>query len=142
MAYSAYDRLLMGSPLRRRGVGKVTVAVLLLLLGFAALTQLSLFAGMRPDVESVFLRALVLSTLLSLVPIAVLRFLDRRERESPWLMAGDRYRVPAREGLVVIARDGGVLAYEIDGKERGLLGTPGEILVGRPLDIATLEKKS
>jgi Predicted membrane protein len=87
MAYSAYDRLLMGSPLRRRGVGKVTVAVLLLLLGFAALTQLSLFAGMRPDVESVFLRTLVLSTLLSLVPIAVLRFLDRRERESPWLMA-------------------------------------------------------
>jgi cytoskeleton protein RodZ len=58
------------------------------------------------------------------------------------LMAGDRYRVPAREGLVVIARDGGVLAYEIDGKERGFLGTPGEILVGRPLDIATLEKKS
>jgi hypothetical protein len=43
---------------------------------------------------------------------------------------------------VVIARDGGVLAYEIDGKERGFLGTPGEILVGRPLDIATLEKKS
>jgi hypothetical protein len=58
------------------------------------------------------------------------------------LMAGDRYRVPAREGLVVSARDGGVLAYEIDGKERGFLGTPGEILVGRPLDIATLEKKS
>jgi cytoskeleton protein RodZ len=57
------------------------------------------------------------------------------------LMAGDRYRVPARDGLVVIARDGGLLAYEIDGKERGLLGTPGEILVGRPLDIATLGKK-
>jgi cytoskeleton protein RodZ len=56
------------------------------------------------------------------------------------LMAGDRYQVPEREGLVVIARDGGLIAYEIDGKERGLLGTPGEILVGRPLDIATLEK--
>lgn len=57
------------------------------------------------------------------------------------LMAGDRYQVPNREGLVVIARDGGLLSYEIDGKERGLLGTPGEILVGRPLDIATLQKK-
>jgi cytoskeleton protein RodZ len=57
------------------------------------------------------------------------------------LMAGDRYRVPNRDGLVVIARDGGLLAYEIDGKERGLLGTPGEILVGRPLDITSLEKK-
>ena len=57
------------------------------------------------------------------------------------LMAGDSYRVPSREGLVVIARDGGLLTYEIDGKARGLLGTPGEILVGRPLDIATLEGK-
>ena len=56
------------------------------------------------------------------------------------LMAGDSYRVPSREGLVVIARDGGLLSYEIDGKERGLLGTAGEILVGRPLDIATLDK--
>jgi hypothetical protein len=83
MAYSAYDRLLMGSPLRRRGIGKVTVAVLLLLLGFAALTQLSLFAGMRPDVESVFLRALVLSTLLSLVPIAVLRFSRSTRTRKP-----------------------------------------------------------
>ena len=57
------------------------------------------------------------------------------------LMGGDRYRVPDRDGLVVIARDGGLLAYEIDGKERGLLGRAGEILVGRPLDIATLETK-
>jgi cytoskeleton protein RodZ len=57
------------------------------------------------------------------------------------LMAGDRYQVPNKDGLVVIARDGGLLSYEIDGKERGLLGTPGEILVGRPLDIATLAAK-
>jgi len=57
------------------------------------------------------------------------------------LMAGDRYQVPNKAGLVVIARDGGLLSYEIDGKDRGLLGTPGEILVGRPLDLATLAAK-
>jgi cytoskeleton protein RodZ len=51
------------------------------------------------------------------------------------LMKGDTYRVPNREGLVVIARDGGLLSYVIDGKEKGILGTPGEILVGRPLDL-------
>ena len=51
------------------------------------------------------------------------------------LMKGDTYRVPNREGLVVIARDGGLLSYVIDGKEKGILGTPGEILVGRSLDI-------
>ncbi len=51
------------------------------------------------------------------------------------LMKGDTYRVPNREGLVVIARDGGLLSYLIDGKEKGILGTPGEILVGRSLDL-------
>jgi len=57
------------------------------------------------------------------------------------LMPGDNYRVPDQEGLVVIARDGGLLAYEIDGKDYGILGTPGEILVGRSLDLKTLEKR-
>ncbi len=51
------------------------------------------------------------------------------------LMKGDTYHVPDREGLVVIARDGGLLSYVIDGEEKGVLGTPGEILVGRPLDL-------
>lgn len=55
------------------------------------------------------------------------------------LMKGDTYRVPDREGLVVIARDGGLLTYMIDGKEKGILGTPGEILVGRSLDIKSFE---
>ncbi len=55
------------------------------------------------------------------------------------LMKGDTYRVPDRDGLVVIARDGGLLSYVIDGKEKGVLGTPGEILVGRPLDLKALE---
>jgi cytoskeleton protein RodZ len=57
------------------------------------------------------------------------------------LRGGDTYSVPDRQGLVVIARDGGLLSYIIDGKERGVLGTPGQILVGQPLDIATLEKR-
>ena len=57
------------------------------------------------------------------------------------LRAGDRYRVPAKDGLIAIARDGGLLAFEIDGKERGVLGPVGEILVGRSLDIKALEKK-
>ena len=55
------------------------------------------------------------------------------------LMKGDTYRVPNREGLVVIARDGGLLSYIIDGKEKGILGTPGEILVGRSLDLTSFK---
>jgi cytoskeleton protein RodZ len=54
------------------------------------------------------------------------------------LMAGDRFKVPNQEGLVVIARDGGLLTYEIDGEKLGSLGTPGEIIVNRKLDISEL----
>src|SRR5262245_47254149 len=82
-----YDPLLMGSPLRQRGVCKVISAALLALLAFASLIQLSVVAGMRPDIAGVFVKALMLSSLLAVVPLAVLWFLDRRERETPWLFA-------------------------------------------------------
>ncbi len=58
------------------------------------------------------------------------------------LLTGDSYRVPDRQDLVIIARDGGLLSVEIDGVAKGSLGTPGEILVGRPLDIESLAAKS
>jgi RsiW-degrading membrane proteinase PrsW (M82 family) len=57
------------------------------ILAFAALVQLIVFTGMPPGVLSVFVRALALSSLLALVPLAILWFLDRRERENPWLFA-------------------------------------------------------
>jgi RsiW-degrading membrane proteinase PrsW (M82 family) len=59
----------------------------LVILAFATLVQLLVFTGMPPRLFSVFLRALALSSLLALVPLAMLWFLDRRERESPWLFA-------------------------------------------------------
>ena len=81
------DRLLMGSQLRRSGVCRVICAVLLALLAFATLVHLNMLASMRSDVASVFYRALALSSVLAAVPLAVLWFLDRRERETPWLFA-------------------------------------------------------
>jgi protease PrsW len=77
----------MGSPLRRGGVSKAITAALLVILAFATLVQLAVFTGMPPGLFSVFLRALALSSLLALVPLSILWFLDRRERESPWLFA-------------------------------------------------------
>ena len=85
MTHSGYDRLFMGSPLRRSGVSKVIAAALLAILALATLVQLVVFIGMPPGLFSVFLRALALSSLLALVPLAILWFLDRRERETPWL---------------------------------------------------------
>jgi protease PrsW len=87
VAHPEYDRLLMGSPLRRRGVCLAVGAVLLVLLAGATLVYLSFLAGLRPDVATVFYRALGLSSLLAIMPLAVLWFLDRRERETPSLFA-------------------------------------------------------
>jgi RsiW-degrading membrane proteinase PrsW (M82 family) len=39
------------------------------------------------DIAGVFLKALTLSGVLAIVPLAVLRFLDRRERENAWVLA-------------------------------------------------------
>jgi cytoskeleton protein RodZ len=57
------------------------------------------------------------------------------------LNPGDSYRVPDQEGLVVLTRDGGRVAFSIDGVEKGLLGTPGEIITGSSLSIEELQKK-
>ncbi len=87
VSHPSYDRLLKGSPLRRSGVCLGICAALLALLAVASLVHLGLLAGMRSDVASVFFRALALSSGLAAVPLTVLWFLDRRERENPWLFA-------------------------------------------------------
>src|SRR5438034_9679144 len=87
LSHPDYDRLLMGSPLRRPGVCVTSGVALLAVLSIAASLQLGLIRAMRPDIASVFFRALCLSSLLATVPIAMLWFLDRRERETPWLFA-------------------------------------------------------
>ena len=88
MSHPDYDRLLMGSPLRRTGVSKAITIVLLAILAFATLIQLVVFTGMPPNLFNVFLRALALSSLLALVPLAILWFLDRREREFSLVIRG------------------------------------------------------
>ena len=81
------DRLLMGSPLRRSGVSRAIIYVLLAVLIFATLIHLSFLASLGEGLFPVFMRALALSTLLATVPVTILWFLDRRERETPWLFA-------------------------------------------------------
>lgn len=81
------DRLLHGSPLRRRGPCLAIGAALLGVLATAAFIQLGLLSGLRADVARVFHAALAASTALAVVPVAILWYLDRRERETPWLFA-------------------------------------------------------
>jgi protease PrsW len=82
-----FDPLLMDSPLRRPRTCRRIIAFLVLVLAFSVFIHSGLFASMRPDVAAVFLRALALSTVLASVPLALLWYLDRRERETPWLFA-------------------------------------------------------
>jgi len=89
------DQILMGSPLRRPGTSKVVCAALIGILVFATIVNLALLAGLGADVLSVFDRALARSTALASVPLSVLWFLDRRERESPLLFASRSFGADA-----------------------------------------------
>ena len=84
---AGHDRLAIGPPLRRSRPCLVICALLVAVLAFATFVQLSLFANMRLDVAQVFLRALAQSTILAIVPLTLLWFLDRRERATPLLFA-------------------------------------------------------
>ena len=84
---STANRLFVGSPLRRRRSALITISVLLAALTFSSVQILGILANLRRDAAPVFGVALVASTLLSIIPIAILGFLDRRERESPWAIA-------------------------------------------------------
>jgi RsiW-degrading membrane proteinase PrsW (M82 family) len=79
--------LAISSPLRRPRVARVTTVCLGLLLLLASLVICAAVGSLGTDATRVFFAALALSTLLAAMPVAVLWFLDRRERESPWVFA-------------------------------------------------------
>jgi protease PrsW len=81
------DSLRMAAPLRRRSISITAAALMLSLLVVATFVHLGLLVSARGEVVQVFVRALLLSSALSLVPLWVLWSLDRRERETPWIFA-------------------------------------------------------
>ncbi len=81
-------RALAGSALRTPEVGRRFVRWMLFLLSITFLGQLAIFSGMSLSASRVYALGLILATLSSLPAIALIRYLDRRERESPWLLSG------------------------------------------------------
>jgi RsiW-degrading membrane proteinase PrsW (M82 family) len=73
----------LASPLRRPRVARAIAWVLGLLLALAALVICAVVGGLGSAATGVFLRALALSSALALLPVSILWFLDRREREAP-----------------------------------------------------------
>jgi RsiW-degrading membrane proteinase PrsW (M82 family) len=77
----------LASPLRRPLVARTTTFIIAILLLLAALVLCAVVGGLGSAATWVFLRALAGSTLLSIPPLLILWYLDRRERESGWLLA-------------------------------------------------------
>jgi protease PrsW len=81
------DLSLMSPPLRRPAPSKFMCATLVAIVALGFLMNLLVLANLGPDVLSVFDRALARTTVLSVIPVAALWYLDRREREAPLLFA-------------------------------------------------------
>lgn len=81
------NRLMLASPLSRRRNAIIVVSILLAILTFATVQLLAIFTSLKSDAALIFLTALGASALLSVIPVSILWFLDRRERESPWAIA-------------------------------------------------------
>jgi RsiW-degrading membrane proteinase PrsW (M82 family) len=82
------QRALYGSPLRRPLAGRIIVAVLAFTILFGiSISLLNLFVNVLQGFE-VYLIAQALALLAALPALAVLWYLDRRERESIWVFVG------------------------------------------------------
>jgi RsiW-degrading membrane proteinase PrsW (M82 family) len=77
----------LASPLRRPGVARTLTWLLAGLLFVAALIICAVVGGLGSAAATVFVKALALCSAMSALPILILWFLDRRERETPWAFA-------------------------------------------------------
>jgi RsiW-degrading membrane proteinase PrsW (M82 family) len=133
------------SPLLRPKVARWTTLVLSVLLTLAAVELCAVVGGLGSEATAVFLRALAVSSALSLIPIAVLWYLDRRERERPALFAAaflwggliaTALALPVNTFLI-----GGVAAWldqNLAFKE--MLGPNAALMVGAPLAAPIVEE--
>lgn len=79
--------ILYGSPLKNSRIAKLTILFLVVLLFISVVQILPILAALDADATRIFFEALLWAALLSIIPLAILWFLDRREPESPWLYA-------------------------------------------------------
>jgi len=82
------QRAMQGSPLRTPKGGRRFVKWMLALLLITFLGQAAIFASMSVSATQVFFAGLALALVSSIPTLALIHYLDRRERESPWLLAG------------------------------------------------------
>jgi RsiW-degrading membrane proteinase PrsW (M82 family) len=79
--------ILYGSPLKNPRIAKLTILFLAVLVAISASRILPTLAQLDADATRIFFQALLWAALLTIIPVSILWFLDRREPESPWLYA-------------------------------------------------------
>jgi RsiW-degrading membrane proteinase PrsW (M82 family) len=135
----------LASPLRQRRVARRTAIWLGVLLAVAALIICAAVGGLGSEATRVFLKALALSSALSLVPIAILWYLDRRERESPGLFAAaflwggliaTAFALPFNTAAILAVA--GWLEQNAALKE--MLGPEAALMIGAPLAAPVVEE--
>ena len=144
-ADSTAERLLVGSPLRKR---RVAIPVVLALVATFLLCIAIIFAAvgsLKAEAARLFVIGLLFSAGLSIVPVLILRYLDRRERESPWLFAisilwggviATGIAMPINTG-VIFGVERWLAQYPQIGE---YLGPHGALLLGAPLAAPPIEE--
>ncbi len=135
----------LASPLRRPRVARTVTITLAILLSLAALIICATVGGLGSAATGVFLRALAFSSLLAILPVAILRFLDRREPESGWLFAAaflwggliaTSFALPFNTAVLVAVTQW----LEHNTSVRELLGPEAALMIGAPLAAPLVEE--
>jgi len=140
-----YTAVPFASPLRQPRVARffaITISILLLV---AALIICAVVGGLGSAAARVFMTALAFSSLMSVLPLLVLWYLDRRERESAWLFAAaflwggliaTTISIPANTTVIY------AIGHWLEGNAslKQMLGPDAALMIGAPLSAPLVEE--
>ena len=140
-----YTAVPLASPLRQLPVARAFVAAISILLLIAALIICAVVGGLGSAAARVFMTALGWSSMLSVLPLLVLWYLDRRERESAWLFAvaflwggliATTISIPANTTVIY------AIGQWLEGNAalKDMLGPDAALMIGAPLSAPLVEE--
>ena len=140
-----YTTVPLASPLRQPRVARAFAVAISILLLLAAVIICAVVGGLGSAAARVFMTALAWSSLLSVLPLLVLWFLDRRERESAWLFAAaflwggliaTTVSIPLNTTVIY------VIGQWLEGNAalKEMLGPDAALMIGAPLSAPLVEE--
>jgi RsiW-degrading membrane proteinase PrsW (M82 family) len=140
-----YAAVPLASPLRQPRVARAFAVAVSILLLLAALIICAVVGGLGSAAARVFMTALAWSSMLSVLPLLVLWYLDRRERESAWLFAAaflwggliaTTVSIPLNTTVIY------VIGQWLEGNAalKQMLGPDAALMIGAPLSAPLVEE--